>query len=302
MDSLRGLRAFVIAVQSGSLSSAGRQIGMSPASISRYLNALEESIGSRLLNRSSRKLTLTEAGRIYFRYAEHILDQLEEAHSNISQLQHSPKGVLRVHSRHLIGTQRLVPAIPEFLQRYPDIKIDLMLSNNAIDLVEQNVDLDIRIGQLQDSALIARKLLSSERLVCASSDYLRHAPPLVVPADLVHHNCLTYRINMGPTTWRFADRTGTIAEVAVEGTFQTDSGPSLHALALAGVGVVLMPDWSVRDDLRAGRLTALLSEFRVSYGAFETGVYAVYQRSRQMSAKVRLFLDFLTELFRETAR
>ena len=123
---------------------------MSPASISRYINALEDNIGSRLLNRSSRKLTLTEAGTIYLRYAEHILNQLEEASSTISQLQRSPRGRLRVHSRHLIGTQKIIPAIPQFLDRYPGIKIDLMLSNNVVDLVEQNIDVDIRIGQMQD--------------------------------------------------------------------------------------------------------------------------------------------------------
>ena len=126
------------------------------------------------------------------------------------------------------------------------------------------------------------------------------AAPLDAPGDLVRHNCLTYRINMGRTIWRFADHAGTITEVPVDGSFQTDSGPSLRTLALADIGVVLMPDWSVRDDLRAGTLVTLLPEYRVSYATFDNGIYAVYQQSRHMSAKVRLFVDFLAELFRTT--
>jgi DNA-binding transcriptional LysR family regulator len=165
--------------------------------------------------------------------------------------------------------------------------------------VEQNIDIDVRIGKLQDSTLIAKKLLSSERLLCASPGYLERSPPVDSPSDLVHHNCLTYRLNMGRTIWRFADQSGMISEVPVEGTFQTDNGPALRTMALEGVGVILMPDWSVRDDLCAGTLVPVLADYRVSYGAFENGIYAVYQRNRHMSAKVRLFVDFLAALLRE---
>ncbi|SEQ23944.1 transcriptional regulator, LysR family [Faunimonas pinastri] len=298
MDNLRAIRVFVMVVQSGSLSAAGRQIGMSPASVSRYINALEDGIGSRLLNRSSRKLTLTEAGHVYFQHAEQILNQLDEAESSISQLQRSPRGTLRVHSRLLFGTRELVPALPAFLEQYPDIKVDLMLSNQVIDLVEQNIDVDIRIGALEDSSLIARKLTGSERVLCASPAYLARSAPIHVPADLAQHNCLTYRLNMGRTVWRFADANDMISEVPVDGGLQTDNGPSLREFALAGVGIVLMPDWSIREDLARGSLVQVLSDYRVSYAAFENGIYAVYQPSRYMSAKVRLFVDFLAELCR----
>lgn len=299
MDTFRAMRMFVTVVQSGSLSSAGRQIGMSAASISRYIGALEESAGSRLLNRSSRKLTLTEAGTIYFRYAENILSQMDEAHSSISELQWAPKGTLRVHSRILIANQLIVPAMPRFLKTYPEIKVDLMMSNNVIDLVEQNVDVDIRIGQLEDSSLIAKKLISSERVLCASPEYLARTPPITVPQDLQQHNCLTYRINLGRTNWRFASADGQIVEIPIDGTFKTDNGPALRTLALVGTGIILMPDWSVRDDIRAGTLVPLLDGYRVSYAAFDNGIYAVYQQTRRVSAKVRIFVDFLSALFRE---
>ncbi|MBO1074648.1 LysR family transcriptional regulator [Roseomonas marmotae] len=298
MENLKALRSFVLVVQAGSLSSAGRQIGLSPASISRYINALEDEVGSRLLNRSSRKLSLTEAGMIYYRYAERILSQLEEASSTISQLQRSPRGVLRVHSRQLIGVQRIIPAMPEFLTRYPDIKVDFTMSNAAVDIVEHNVDVDIRIGRMEDSALIARKLLHGERVLCASPAYLRRAGPITAPGELVAHNCLTYRLNDGSTTWRFMDPQGAVTEVPVEGSYQSDSGPSLRSMALAGLGVIMMPDWSISEDLASGALVPLLTQFRVSYGTFDYGVYAVYQKNRHMSAKVRLFVDFLTELLR----
>jgi len=299
MDSLRALRVFAMVVRSGSLSEAGRQIGMSPASVSRHVNSIEDRIGSRLLNRSSRKLTLTEAGELYFQYAEHILSQLEEAESSISQLQGSPRGTLRVHSRLLFGTQHLISAIPTFLKTYPDIKVDLMLSNQVVDLVEQNIDVDIRIGKLQDSSLIAKKLLGSERVLCASPGYLSRSAPIRAPQDLAAHNCLTYRMNMGRTVWRFADGNDMITEVPVEGNFQSDYGPSLRMMSLDDVGIALMPDWSVRADLAAGTLVRVLGEFRVSYAAFENGVFAVYQPSRYMSAKVRVFIDFLVALCKE---
>jgi DNA-binding transcriptional LysR family regulator len=293
MDSLRALRVFAIIVRSGSLSAAGRQIGMSPASVSRHVTSLEDRIGSRLLNRSSRKLTLTEAGELYFQYAEQILHQLEEAERSVSQLQGTPRGTLRVHSRLLFGTQHLIDVMPEFLKKYPEIKIDLMLSNEVIDLVEQNIDVDIRIGKLQDSSLIAKKLLGSERVLCASPGYLQNAAPLETPHDLANHNCLTYRLNMGRTVWRFADAADMITEVPVEGSFQSDYGPALRQMALADAGIALMPDWSVKDDLESGQLVRLFDDLRISYAAFENGIYAVYQPSRYMSAKVRVFIDFL---------
>lgn len=298
MDIVRSLRIFVLSVQNKSLSSAGRHLGMSPASVSRCISVMEEKLGARLLNRSSRKLTLTEAGQIYYRYAEQILAQVEEADASVSQLQSAPRGLLRVHSRTLIGTQQIGPALPEFLRRYPDIKIDLMLSNRVVDLIEQNIDVDIRIGALEDSTLIARKLVGSERVLCASPAYLAGASPILQPADLARHNCLTYSLNLGATIWRFADGSGAVAEVPVNGSFQTDHGPTLRTMALADVGLVLMPDWSVRRDIEAGLLVPVLPQYRISYGSFENGIYAVYLQRRYLSAKVRVFVDFLAEVMK----
>ena len=301
MDAFRAMQLFTSVVHNGSLSAAGRQFGLSPASVSRQINALEDSLGARLLNRTSRKLTLTEPGEVYFERAEQILHQIDDANSSVSQLERVPRGTLRVHSRILVGTMHIVPALPTFLRRYPEIKVDLLMSNTDIDLVERNVDVDIRIGKLADSWLIARKLAVSERVVCASPTYLDSHAKIKEPADLAGHNCLTYHINMGRTVWRFLDQAGKLVEVPVAGAFQTDYGPALHTATLAGVGIVLMPDWSVRDDLRAGRLRRLFPKHRVSHVEFDNGIYAVYQQSRHLSIKVRVFVDFVAALFRNRA-
>jgi DNA-binding transcriptional LysR family regulator len=176
VESLRAMRVFVAVVQNGSLSSAGRLLGMSPASVSRNLQTLEEELGARLVHRTSRRLTLTEAGELYARQAEQILHQVEEANASVSSLELQPRGTLRVHSRVLVGQQYIVPALPRFLAAHPEVRVDLSLSNTPVDLIERNVDVDIRIGKLVDSALMVRKLVNSERIVCATPAYLASRP------------------------------------------------------------------------------------------------------------------------------
>ena len=285
MDSLQPMRIFVSVVQNGSLSSAGRQLGLSPASVSRHISGLEESLGCRLVNRTSRKLTLTEAGELYFAKVEQILHQVAEANDSVAQLQTLPRGTLRVHSRMLIGHLFVVPALPTFLAQNPEVKVDLLLSNRVVDLVEQNIDIDIRIGKLVDSSLVAKRLAVSERILCVAPEYLRHRPAIKKPSDLTAHNCLTYRINL--------------EEIPVTGNLQSDNGQALLEATRAGVGLSLMPDWAVRDDLAAGRLQRLLPNYRISHIEFDNGVYAVYQKSRNLSAKVRAFLDFLAATLKQ---
>ena len=299
MEWLRAMRVFASVVKGGSLSSAGREFGLSPASVSRQMSALEASLGARLLNRTSRRLTLTEAGELYYGKVEQILGLVADANDGVASLQGTARGTLRVHSRMLVGHLILVPALPRFLASYPDVQLDLRLSNNAVDLVAQNVDVDIRIGKLADSSLIARKLTPSRRIVCASPEYLARHAPLERPADLAAHNCLTYRINIGQTVWRFLDRSGVLSEVPVSGRLQSDNGLALLEGTRAGVGIALMPDWSVEHDLAAGRLVELFASYAVSHIEFENGVYAIYQSSRHVSAKLKVFVDFLAETFRQ---
>jgi DNA-binding transcriptional LysR family regulator len=293
------MRIFVSVVQSGSLSSAGRQMGLSPASVSRHITALEDSLGVRLLNRTSRKLTLTEAGELYFAKVEQLLYQLQDANESVAQLQAQPRGTLRVHSRMLVGHLHIVPLLPTFLAQNPEIRVDLLLSNRVVDLVEENIDVDIRIGKLVDSSLVARKLAPAERFLCAAPAYLDAHAAVEQPGDLTAHNCLTYRVNLGRTVWRFLDASDALEEIPVTGNLQTDNGLALLAATLTGVGIALMPDWSVRRDIEAGRLRRLLPQYRVSHIEFDNGVYAVFQKSRHLAAKVRAFVDFLATALEE---
>lgn len=292
------MQLFVMVCQHGSLSAAGRHLGFSPASVSRHINNLEDLLGVRLLNRTSRKLTLTEAGELYLHRAEQILNDIKETHESISELQQLPRGTLRVHSRLLVGTLHLVPALPQFLAQYPELKVDLTMSNFPVDLVEQNIDVDVRIGALTDSALVVRKLASSERFVVATPEYLASHPRIREPRDLEQHNCLTYRINLGRSVWRFLDAGRVLTEIPVSGSLQSDNGPALLTAALAGLGVAMVPDWAVSEQLAAGGLVRLLPEYQATITEFENGVYAVFQPSRHKSAKVRVFVDFLATLFK----
>lgn len=298
MEWFHTLRSFVSAVQQGSLSGAGRLLGSSPASVSRHITSLEEQLGTQLLKRSSRNLALTEAGELYYNQVEQILQQLGEANRSVNQLQTRPEGVLRVHTRLLVGQLVIMPALPEFLALYPNIRIDIVLSNNIAQVMDQGIDLDIRIGKLEDSSLIARKLVGSERVAVATPDYLGDKPPIYAPQDLRNHNCLTYRINLGTPVWRFMDAEKRIEEVPVRGSVQTDNGYSLVQLAKAGVGIALLPDWSVHREIADGRLVRLLPGYKVSHVDFENGVYAVFPASRQTSVKLRLFVDFLAQVFK----
>lgn len=302
LDWTTALRSFVTTVQRGSLSSAGRLLGCSAASVSRHIASIESELKTQLLKRSSRRLALTEAGELYYSQAEKILRDLASANEAVRQMQAVPQGLIKVHSRMLVGQLVIIPNIPKFLALYPDLEIDLKMSNYDASVMEENVDIDIRIGRLEDSSLIARKLVSSERVICASPEYLASRPPIRTPGDLTQHNCLTYKINLGSPVWRFMDADNRIEEVRIKGNFRSEFGYALVEMARCGLGISMVPDWSVRRELDEGRLIKLLPEYRVTHNEFENGVYAVFPASRQTSVKLRLFIDFLVDVFRREFR
>ncbi|SFQ70546.1 DNA-binding transcriptional regulator, LysR family [Nitratireductor indicus] len=292
------MQVFVSAVQEGSFSAAGRRLGLSPASVSRLIGTLEDRLDTRLLNRTSRALTLTEAGESYFAEATGILQRVAAANERVRSFGGHPKGTLRVHSRIFVGNQFLVPLIPRFLAENPDLTVELMLSNEECDLVDQNVDVDIRVGKLRDSSYVVRKLKESERVVVASNAYLENHGAPRTPEDLANHNCLAYRLNLGQSVWAFQDTAGNRTDVTVRGNFRTDFGPALRGLALDGVGLCLMYEWAVREDIEQGRLNRLFSDYHVSHVGFDNGLYAVFQRSRHDAPKTRRFVDFIANAFR----
>jgi DNA-binding transcriptional LysR family regulator len=297
MHTLQSMRLFIKIVQLGSLSAAGRHFGLSPASISRHLNALEDDLGVRLLNRTSRRLSLTEAGRLYRQRAERLLQDFDETKDVVAQLSVRPSGTLRVHARISLGSQHIAPLIPDLLLLYPDLHIDLWLADADLDLIDHDIDVAIRVGPLSDSSLIARRLCSSPRMVCGSPAYLERNPAPKTPNDLASHNCLTYRFDFGPPIWRFLGRDDVLFEIRASGNFQTNNAEALRVAALSGLGLALLPGWSIHEDLTAGRLISVLEDYNATPTAFDTGIYAVYHSHRYVSAKTRVFIDHLIEAF-----
>ncbi|OZA92041.1 MAG: hypothetical protein B7X76_00980 [Azorhizobium sp. 39-67-5] len=298
MDTLAHMQLFLRVVQGGSLSAAGRQIGVSPASVFRGINALEDSLGVRLLNRTSRKLTLTEAGQLYLARIEPILSEIEGLNAEIGQLQVTPRGTLRVHARMSFGNRQLAPRLPDFLSQYPGLCVDLRLSDRPLDLVDENIDVALRVGEVNSPSLMIRKLVSSRRVVCASPAYLARNPIPERPEDLTEHNCLTFYSEFNQPIWRFM-KDGELTECRVRGSLQSDGGDVLRLGALKGLGIALLPTWNIGPDLEDGTLVALLPGYQATPFGFDDSIYIVTQKVRHRSLKVQLFIDFCLKSFRD---
>ena len=299
MDNVKTMRLFLTVVKNGSLSGAGRQMGLSPASVSRQISALEDDLGVRLLNRTSRRLSLTEAGQVYLERAERLIQDMDELRDAVGQLAVRPRGSLRVQSRISLGTQYVAPLIPAFLAKYPDLKIDLWLTDNDLDLVEHGIDLAIRTGDIADTTLVGRRLASSPRVICASPEYWAiHGKP-ATPEEIRAHNCLTYRYEFGAPAalWQFRTDKGQFTNLQVSGNFQTNNGEALRVAALSGLGVALLPAWTVKDHLKSGTLERVLPDFETTVSDLDFGIYAVYLSRRNLSVKTRLFIDHLVAEF-----
>jgi len=298
MDPLNSMDLFVDVVGAGSFSEAGRRRGLAASSVTRSINALEDDLGVRLLNRTTRRLSLTEAGRLYYERSRRIIAEVEDARLSVTQLEAAPRGTLRLNIPVAFGRLHVVPTLPDFLARYPEVQIDLDMTDAFIDLVEDGVDLAIRIGELQDSSLIARRLAPNNRVICASPDYLRRAGTPIAPDDLRNHNCLIYKRQPTRAVWRLRDTQGTV-EIEVSGSLRSNNTDSLHAAALAGLGLTILPTWMVGPDIHRGALEIVFPGYRVSPGAIDTSIYAVFPYNRHLSPKVRAMVDFLAERYRQ---
>ncbi len=292
MSSLRAMELFVAAVRERSFSAAGRRAGLSPASVSRHIGTLEAELGVQLLNRTTRTLSLTEAGQAYFLRIEPVLQDVRDAGAAAGAFQTSPRGTLRVHSRVMFGLRVITPLIPEFQQRYPGLRIDLRLSEQPAQLGHAEYDIDIRIGRSPDSGLMQRRLLESERILVASPAYLARMPPLQRPAELVAHTCLTYWLGPEQPVWRFLAE-GRLEEIAVPSSCSTNNGQVLRLLAIMGHGIAMLDDYTVQPDLELGRLVRLFPATKVANTAFEQGIFAVFPQAQYVPAKIQAFLDFL---------
>ncbi len=294
MSRLQAMELFVSAVREGSFSAAGRRAGLSPASVSRQVAALETALNIQLLNRTSRTLVLTEAGREYLARLEPILQNIAEAEAAASALQTTPRGTLRVHSRLMFGMRVVAPLIPAFQDRYPELRVELRLAEHPARLAEEEIDIDLRIGAPPDAQLMQRRLLRSERVLVASPAYLSRMPPVAAPRDLLAQRCLAYWLGPEDVVWRFLAGGG-MEELRIAAHFASNNGEVLRQMAIAGHGIALLDDYTVREELESGRLERLLPAVRVTNTGFDLGIYAVFRQTSLLPAKTRVFLDFLVE-------
>lgn len=292
MDNLTGMAVFARVVEANSFTEAARRLGMSKAAVSKQISRLEERLGARLLNRTTRRLSLTEVGAAFYERCARIVAEAEDAELAVTRLHAEPRGTLRVDAPVNFGQRYLAPLLPDFMGRFPDLAVDLTFNDRFVDLIDEGYDLAVRIAHLPDSSLIARKLSDARRVVCASPAYWeRHGRP-EVPADLATHNCFDYSYLATRNEWRFRGPGGPAA-VRVSGTLRSNSGDVLRTAAVAGLGVVLTPVFLAYEDLEAGRLEPVLQEFEET----PPGIFAVYPHNRHLSAKVRAFVDYLVEAF-----
>ena len=293
MDRFGEMQTFVRVVETGSFSGAARELRMTPSAVSKMIGRLEDRLGVRLLSRTTRKLSLTEEGRVFFQRVTPILAEVEEAEDTVSLANVEARGVLRVNASTAFGQYQIVPLIPKMLERHPNLQIQLTMTDSIVNLVEEGFDVAIRIGVLMDSTLVARKLGIPKRIVVASPDYLeRHGVPKT-PEDLVHHQCLKMSIPTSLNRWEFKGADGPHT-VDVSGRFEPDNAIALHQAALAGLGLFRGATFVVADDIRAGRLVPVLEDFETSGDA---GIFVVWPHNRNLSAKVRAFVDTLVEAF-----
>jgi len=295
MDRFLALTAFVKVVETGSFARAAQRLNTSVSSVSRHVSELEAHLDARLLNRTTRRLSLTESGRAFHERCVQLLADLEEAEESAGAATIKPRGTLRLTSSITFGARHLAPAIAEFIMRFPAMQFDVELSDRAVDLVDEGFDVALRIGAIGSQNVVGRKIGATCLVCCAAPSYLaRHGEP-DTPEKLATHACLTYEYSALGKVWPFRDRDGRERNVRVAGPVHANNGRFLEALAVEGTGVVYEPDFIVGPDVLAGKLMPILRDFQPP----PASIYVVYPSRRHLSAKVRAFTEFLAARFTE---
>jgi DNA-binding transcriptional LysR family regulator len=297
VDRLTSMSVFVRAVELGGFAAAAKEANISATMVAKHVRALESRLGSRLLNRTTRRQSLTEPGRLYYERCKAVLTEVDALESSVDALRNAPRGTLRIASPVSFGARRLAPALAEFAHRHPEVNVDLSLNDHVVDLVEGRFEAAIRIGWLKDSQLIARALHPYASLLCASPEYLRRHGKPKSPQDLAAHQCLVFT-HAGPRgRWRFIrDKHEQI--VTFTPSIRVDNGEALRQAALAGAGIIVQPQVLLGDDVREGRLIHLLPQWSLP----ERPMQLVYLRDRQTTPKLKCFVDFIVEKFAATDR
>ena len=288
-DEVAELQLFVQIVNAGNLSAAARALNSSPAAMSRGLSALESRLGVRLVTRTSRSFELTEEGQLFYERCARIVADIAEAEAEASSKGDAVKGMLRVGAPMELGRRMIAPIITDFRQRFPEVQVHLMLSDAGLDVIDDGLDVALRIGLPADSSVIAKKILSAKRIVCASPSYLRKHGVPEKPSDLLQHDCIRLvRGRRVMDTWLFQDQ-GKRFEVIVNGTLSTTSGEVVHDWVRAGKGIALKAAWDLQPEIAAGTIIQCLSEFWCD----EIDLFAICANRQHLSPRIRAFLDFV---------
>lgn len=291
MDSLTDIAVFAQVVDSGSFTAAAERLSLSKSVVSKYVTRLEKRLGARLLNRTTRRLSLTEAGRVFHERSLLGLREIEEAEAEVTRLQGEPRGTLQINSPMSFGVLHIAPFVPEFLNRYPELSVEMNLDDRKVDVIREGFDVSVRISDLPDSSLVARRLGPCRHAIVASPEYLARRGTPRTPQQLKDHNILTYRYQESAREWHFRAPGGTPVSVPVSGTIQMNNSLALREALLNGAGITRAPTFVVGQDIKEGRLRPVLTNFET----LEVSIYLVFSQRQYLSPKVRAFVDFMAE-------
>ena len=289
------MEAFVRSVELGGFSAAARDLGLTPSALSKLVTRLESALGARLLNRTTRKLTPTAEGGLFLARCRRILAEIEDAENEIGRARDCPQGTLRLHVGVGFGTHQLVPALPRFIERYPEIRVELIVEDRTLNLVKEGIDIAVRPGPPSDASLIARKVCEFERVVCASPEYLARYGEPRTPDDLGKHSCITRAGEPALSRWSFDTPSGRRV-VDVAGSISANNAECVLQFAILGLGIVRLNEFIVSDDIRNGRLVPVLAHLHC---AEPVSMHALYQHDRRRLPRVAAMLDFLVESFQD---
>ena len=293
MDQQGEMAVFVRVVEHESFSSAARALKLTPSAVSKLIGRLEDRLGARLLNRTTRRLSMTEEGHAFYQRCVPILSAIDEAEMAVTELHAEPRGLLKVNASTAFGQFHIQPLIPKFLERHPDLRIQLTLSDSLVNLVEEEVDVAIRIADMPDSTLIAKKLSAVHRTVAAAPSYIATFGIPKSPKDLKNHNCLTLSFETSLNQWEFKGSDGP-QRIRVRGSFETNNAAALYEAGLAGLGLFRAANFVVGSDFKEGRLIPVLEDYEMIN---QVNIYAVYPHSKHLSPKVRAFVDLMIDAF-----
>ncbi len=294
MDRFVAMEAFGRVVERGGFSAAAQDLRISRAMVSRHVQDLEQHLGARLLHRTTRRVSLTEAGQVYYERSTHLLAELAAIEGEVGELHTKPRGTLRVNGPVVFGSLHLASAVADYMAAFSEVTIELTLNDRTVDLVEEGYDMAIRIGRLEDSSLIARRLAPCRIVVVASPAYLARRGEPRTPGELSGHDCMRYMYGEGGEIWNFQGADGPVS-VRVSGQLRTNNGDAMRVAAVRGRAIAALPSFIVSEELSSGALVPILRDF----GVAEMAVHAVYPGGRNPSAKLRSFIDFLVPRFGE---